>query len=156
MVDLQGKELLAKRAEVVAEALTWQQTKFGHRQRTKGGQVDCACFLAEVYERTGVLPHIDPPWYPADWCHHTKDEFYRDWILCYARKTDERAPGNIASFALHGIALEVVHTGIVVEWPMVIAAWPLVRSVKIINAEKQNHFKHALTGFFDPFVGPSL
>ena len=66
------------REQVLAEALEWLGTPHRNFARSKGAGVDCGLFLAEVYERAGVMPHVEPVPYPADWhLHHS--EGTRPW-----------------------------------------------------------------------------
>src|SRR5262249_43477037 len=52
-------ELDPRRAAVVAEAESWIGTPFHHAARVKGAGVDCLMLLAEVYERAGIVPHLE-------------------------------------------------------------------------------------------------
>ena len=53
-----------ERAAVVAEAMTWLRTPYHHRGRLKGVGTDCAMILAEVFEKVGLIPHIEIEHYP--------------------------------------------------------------------------------------------
>ena len=55
------------RQAVIAAAVTWIGTPFHHAARVKGAGVDCLMLLAEVYERAGVAPRVEPPFYVPDW-----------------------------------------------------------------------------------------
>lgn len=138
------------RAAVVAEVKTWQGTKFGHRQRTKNGQVDCAGLLVEVYEHCRILPHIELPEYSKDWCHHdTTPEIYLEMLEAVARESTEPLPGNIATFSF--ATKKVAHAGIVINWPIIIAAWPLSRQVRRMEADTTPQFIGRFYKFYDPF-----
>jgi len=148
--------MVEPRDRVIQEAQKWINTKFHHRGRILGGGVDCAGLLAEVYERAGVLPHIELPEYNPDWWLHTSEEFYRNWVVKYARETPDSTPGNIVLFGLkYRTDLRAVHSGIVVEWPeKIITAWPVRRRVKFIDASHEPGFHDEATAFYDPFRGP--
>ena len=137
------------RAAVVAEVKTWKGTRFGHRQRVKNGEVDCAGLLAEVYERCEILPHIELPEYPKDWCHHATREIYKEMIEAVARESNQSLPGNMATFSFG--AVEVAHVGIVIEWPIIIAAWPLSRKVVELDCDHTPAFIDRFYKFYDPF-----
>ena len=77
---------MSEREDVVAEAKSWLGTKFHHRSRVKGVGVDCIHFMLEVYERCGVFPHINPPFYVHDYMLHQGEEVYRDTMEKYATK----------------------------------------------------------------------
>lgn len=82
---------------VITEARTWLRTPYHHQARIKGAGVDCATLLCEVYEAAGVIPHVDPTPYPADWHQHVKDgsERYLGWLSRYGREVDDAAPGDV-------------------------------------------------------------
>jgi hypothetical protein len=40
--------------------------------------------LAEVYEACGVIPHLEIPFYPADWNLHRDAERYLDGVMRHA------------------------------------------------------------------------
>ena len=48
------------RETILREALTYLGTPYHAQGRMKGVGVDCATFLCEVYEKAGVIPHVDP------------------------------------------------------------------------------------------------
>lgn len=108
-----------QRAAVVAEAMSWLKTPYHHQAAVKGAGVDCAMILVEVYWKCGLIPHIDPRPYPADWHFHRDTERYLGWLEKYADETDNPLPGDIATFQ-YGRC--VSHAAIVVEWPIVIHA----------------------------------
>jgi len=62
------------RVSVVREAESWIGTPFHHAARIKGAGVDCLMLLAEIHERAGIIPHIDPPFYVPDWHLHRDAE----------------------------------------------------------------------------------
>jgi len=110
-----------ERAAVVAEALTWQNTPYHHAARVKGGGVDCAMYLAEVYEAVGLMPHIDPGEYPCDWHMHRDEERYLEQVERFAHKIDsEPEPGDIV---LYKFGRSISHGAIVVSWPQVIHSY---------------------------------
>lgn len=45
--------------EIVAEALSWERTPFGHQQPHKGVSVDCANFIREVSLTTRATPDVE-------------------------------------------------------------------------------------------------
>lgn len=50
----------------VNEALTWLGTPCHHQGRIKGVGVDCGTLICEVYEKVGLMDHLDPRPYPPD------------------------------------------------------------------------------------------
>lgn len=110
-----------QRAAVVKEALSWQNTPYHHMGRVKGAGVDCGMLIAEVFERAGLIPHLDIEYYPMDWHLHRSDERYLGWIAKYAKEVHrEPLPGDIV---LHQWGRCISHGAIVIEWPTVIHAY---------------------------------
>jgi cell wall-associated NlpC family hydrolase len=109
------------RTAIVAEATTWLGTPFHHQGRVKGAGVDCAMLLAEVYERSGLTPRVDPGYYPPDWHLHRDAERYLDRLLMYARELDRPPlPGDVSVFRF---GRTFSHGAIVIQWPRVIHAY---------------------------------
>src|SRR5947207_15287704 len=105
----------SRRAAIVAEAISWIGTPFHHAARVKGAGVDCLMLLAEVYERAGIVPHVEPPFYVPDWHLHRDAERYLDGLGRYAHAIDTRPePGDIALFRF---GRTFSHGAVVIEWP---------------------------------------
>lgn len=109
-----------QRSAVVAEAMTWLRTPYHHRGRLKGVGTDCAMILAEVFEKVGLIPHIEIEHYPQDWMLHRDEERYLGWVTKYAHRVETPKPGDIA---LYRFGRCVSHGAIVVEWPMIVHAY---------------------------------
>jgi NlpC/P60 family putative phage cell wall peptidase len=110
-----------RREAVVAEAESWIGTPFHHAARVKGAGVDCLMLLAEVYERAGIAPRIEPPFYVPDWHMHRDAERYLEGLLPYAHEIEgPPLPGDIALFKF---GRTFSHGAIVVEWPRVVHAY---------------------------------
>jgi cell wall-associated NlpC family hydrolase len=110
------------RVAVLAEAASWIGTPYQPAQRVKGagGGVDCLTFVAEVYERAGVVRRVEIPFYPADWHLHRDVERYVDGVLEYAREVETPQPGDVVLFRFGRC---FAHGGIVIHWPRLIHAW---------------------------------
>jgi cell wall-associated NlpC family hydrolase len=99
---------------VVVEARSWLNTPWHHMARVKGHGVDCAMFLAEVYERAGLVPHLEPEYYPQQWYLHRSEEVFLQWVEKFASGVDDPQPGDVA---LYNYGRCVSHGAIIVEWP---------------------------------------
>jgi cell wall-associated NlpC family hydrolase len=114
-------DIASQRAAVVAEARTWLRTPYHHMGRVKGAGVDCLMLLAEVFERVGLVPHLEIEHYPPDWHLHREAERYLDGVL---RHTVETAgpplPGDVV---LWRFGRCFSHGAIVVAWPAIIHAY---------------------------------
>ena len=123
-----------QRSAVVAEARSWLLTPYHHAGRIKGAGVDCLTLLAEVFERAGLVPHVDPGHYPPDWHLHRSEERYLDGVLEYARPVADPPyrPGDIALFRFGRCA---AHGAIVVEWPRILHAYAPAGCVTLDSAE---------------------
>lgn len=140
-----------QRAAVVAEALSWQGTRYHHRARIKGAGVDCGMLLAEVYERAGVIPHVDPGMYSRDWMCHRDEERYLAFVETYAKRIP--GPPQPGDIVLYRYEKCISHAAIVIEWPQVLHAYAPVLEVVLddglANADLMVHF----VGFWSPWGG---
>jgi cell wall-associated NlpC family hydrolase len=125
----------AQRAKVVAEARTWLKTPYVHMGRRKGAGVDCATYLCEVFERAGVIPHIELEWYPPDWYLHRDQERYLAIVARYAARS-ERERGLPGDIALYRYGRCVSHGAIVLSWPLVAHAYRAAGKVVLSDALK--------------------
>ena len=117
----------AQRAAVVGEARSWIGTPYHNCADIKGAGVDCAMLLAEVYERCGLVAHVDAGYYPPDWHLHRDAERYLDRLLLYAREVEGLPlPGDAAVFRF---GRTFSHGAIVIAWPVVIHAYWAARRV---------------------------
>lgn len=135
-----------RRAAVIAEAESWLRTPYHHFARVKGAGVDCLMLLAEVYERAGVIPHVDPPHYPPDWFKHRSEELYAAGLIEHGREVEYPQPGDAAIFRFGRC---YSHGAIVTDWPMMIGAhW----SNGVERSDGRNGvFRDRPVKFFDPF-----
>jgi NlpC/P60 family putative phage cell wall peptidase len=109
------------RAAVIAEAKTWLGTPYHHMARLKGVGCDCLTLIAEVYERVGIVGHIDIPYYPPDWHLHRGVERYMEGLLDHdAQEVGAGHPGDVALFQF-GRCFS--HGAIITDWPLLIHAW---------------------------------
>jgi cell wall-associated NlpC family hydrolase len=139
-----------RRSAVVEEAQSWIGTPFHHEARIKGAGVDCLMMLAEVYERAGVVGHIDVPHYPQDWHMHRDAERYMEGLLAYTHEIEAPQPADIALFKFGRV---FSHGAIVVEWPRVIHAYWAIGVVW--GDVRQPPLKGREVRFFSPFVAAS-
>ena len=109
--------MVSERERVIAEAKSWIGTRYHTMARVKGAGVDCLMFLAEVYERAGVIPHVEIPYYPQDWHLHRHDERLMDGVLKFAHPVETPKPGDIA---LWKFGRAFAHSAIVIEWPALV------------------------------------
>lgn len=135
------------RVSVVKEAESWIGTPFHHAARIKGAGVDCLMLLAEVYERAGLAPHVEPPFYVPDWHMHREAERYLEGLLRYAREiAGPPLPGDIALFRF---GRTFSHGAIVVEWPRLIHAY---WAIGVVWGDATLHpLKRRAVRFFTPF-----
>lgn len=115
MTDIERIE----REAVISEALTWLKTPYHHAGRVKGAGVDCSLFVAEVFERCGLVERITPEHYPPDWNLHRGRERLLEVLEKYARRVECPLPADVAVY-LNGRCAS--HSAIVIEWPNIIHA----------------------------------
>ena len=141
-----------RRIAVIEQALGWLRTPYHHMARVKGVGIDCLTLLAEVYERAGVIPHVEVPFYPPDWNLHRDAERYLDGVMQYAREiptvdnANRPQPGDIAVFKFGRC---FAHGAIVVQWPRLIHAW---HNAGVVYADAtQGQLAERPVRIFDPF-----
>ena len=139
-----------QRLAVVQEALCWLGTPYHHQGRVMGAGVDCGMLLAEVFEGAGVLPHVIPEDYPADWHLHRDGERMKALVTEHARPVDAPLPGDIVLFR-YGRCLS--HAAIVIEWPVIIHAFIDAGAVVLDDATANQDLKDRLAGFWSPWGG---
>ena len=159
-----------RRGCVVAEAVSWLRTPYHHMARVKGAGADCLTLLAEVYEKAGVIPHVEVPFYPPDWNLHHDAERYLEGVTRYAREIPycadnaplgvrvsggaalrrEPQPGDVAVFKFGRC---FAHGAIVLGWPRLIHAW---HSAGVVYADAmQGQLALRPVRIFDPFSAMS-
>jgi NlpC/P60 family putative phage cell wall peptidase len=149
---VQIQNLRDLRAAVVREAESWIGTPFHHAARVKGAGVDCLMLLAEIYERAGVAPHIDPPFYVPDWHLHRDAERYLVGLTRYALEIPGPPqgtgplPGDIALFRF---GRTFSHGAIVTLWPRLVHAY---WSVGVVHGDATRYpLATRPVKFFSPF-----
>ena len=145
-----------RRLAVTEEALRWLRTPYHHMARVKGAGADCLTLLAEVYERAGVIAHVEVPFYPPDWNLHRDAERYLEGVIRYALEVpawddaDPPQPGDIAVFKFGRC---FAHGAIVLQWPRLIHAW---HNAGVIYADAtQGQLAGRPVRIFDPFSATS-
>lgn len=90
---------VAPQTPICLVARTWLNTPYHHNARVLGAGVDCAQLLCAVYERAGLIPHIEPR-YPHDWHLHNDGERMLAHVLEYAAEIplSDIEPGDILLF----------------------------------------------------------
>lgn len=83
-----------QRIAVIEEAKTWLNTPYHNYGRIKGAGVDCAMLLAEVYERAGVITHIEPGYYSPQFGVHRSEEVFQRFVEAHAQITLNPQPGD--------------------------------------------------------------
>jgi cell wall-associated NlpC family hydrolase len=134
------------REGIIVEAKTWLNTPYHHQGRIKGVGVDCAMLLADVYNKCGFIPYIDPRPYPPDWHIHKSEEKYLGWVKQHAIEVAEPKPGDVALFQFGRCT---AHGAIVVEWPMIIHAY--IRVGCVIGDANSGVMAGRCRGFYSVF-----
>lgn len=145
---MKSRSVAELRQAIIEEAQQWIGTPFHHEARIKGAGVDCLMFLAEVYERVGIIPHVVPSHYPPDWFRHQDYERYLEGLVKYAREIP--GPPLMGDIALFKFGRTFSHGTIVVEWPRVIHAY---WAIGVVWGDAEKHPLQRLdVRFFSPFV----
>jgi cell wall-associated NlpC family hydrolase len=114
--------------------------------RVKGGGTDCLMFLAEVYERAGIMEHVEVPYYRPDFMNHQGEERYLEGVMARSKEVASPQPADIALFKWGRV---YAHAGIVVDWPKMIHAFS-GHGVMYIRGDG-GIFAKRPPRFFDPF-----
>jgi cell wall-associated NlpC family hydrolase len=130
-----SKEELEQRKAVVLEAKTWIGTPYSHQGRIKGAGVDCGMLPIEVFEKCGLMEHIDVPYYNVAWHLHHGEEKYLGWVKKYCTEVTDREPLP-GDMILYKYGRCISHSAMVTEWPQVIHAY-VGQGVLLANAENQ-------------------
>lgn len=141
---------MTPRETIVAEALSWQGTKHIHAARVKGAGIDCATFLMEVFERVGMIPHIEVEHYPHDWHLHQDTEIYLRHVEQYAHRIE--GPPEPGDIVLYKWGRVVSHGAIVVQWPTIIHAY-VNKGVVLDDGERNADLAKRQVGFWSLFGG---
>ncbi|WP_192454011.1 NlpC/P60 family protein [Acinetobacter oleivorans] len=128
----------------VNEALTWLGTPYHPQGRIKGVGVDCGTLSCEVYEKVGLMDHLDPRPYPPDWHIHQMGQRYLELILGVCDPVEGLPqPGDIV---LYHFGKCISHGAIVIEWPQVIHSY--IHQGVIIQDGTKGSLARPIAGFF--------
>lgn len=130
---------------IVAEAMLWLATPYHHQARVKGVGVDCGMLLCEVFEQCGLVPHIDPRPYPADWHLHQPEQKYLAWVLDYCDQVETPQDGDIALFYFGKC---ISHAGIIVDVENMMMIHAYMKSGVVLQDMKQKSWLRRLAGFY--------
>jgi cell wall-associated NlpC family hydrolase len=88
-----------QREAVVREAMGWLGTPYHHHGEVRGAGVDCAHLLIAAYVGAGVVPPVEPGFYPQDWHLHRSEELFVGWLSkTGARRVQTPALGDVMVF----------------------------------------------------------
>jgi cell wall-associated NlpC family hydrolase len=149
--DYMSPEEKTARQRVIAEAETWLGTPFHFGARVKGAGVDCAQFIAAVFEACGIFRAEEWGFFGKDWHLNTDEDHYRYRLVRHASElpvSDAVRPGDVA---LVKVGRAFSHGGIVIAWPNLICAGP-IGGVKLASAELDPMWVGWEKLFFDPFI----
>lgn len=129
----------SERDAVVAEAISFEQTRYHHMGRLKikraadgsiidRGGVDCAQLPYLTYFNVGLIPEIPVEYYPEDWFMHHDEERYLATVSKYAHEVAAPLPGDLAVWRFGRC---YAHGGIVITpgWPDIVHVLKDVGSV---------------------------
>lgn len=114
------EEIAAKRAAILAEALTWEGTKFHDACGVKGEGVDCIHFAKCVYVVVGLVPDFEIGPYKPQWFMHRDEPLMLMGIAKHARQVDRPLPGDLE---MYNFGRHAAHCGIVVDEYTIIHAY---------------------------------
>ena len=118
------------RAPLIAEAKTWEGTRYVPRGRVKGVGVDCGGLLYEVFNPWFGPFAAFPDDYPPDWALHGNEERYLDFIKPHVYEVPQVQPGGISLFHL---GQAYAHAAIMLDNGNYIHAWGRMREGSVIQ-----------------------
>ncbi len=132
------------------EALEWIGTPYHPRARIKGVGVDCGMILAEVYERAGIIPHLEVRSYVGDEHIHSPEEEYLRIVLQFSHEipAGSQKPGDVL---LWKFGRRLSHSAIVIEWPRVVHATRLERTVWLCDLSQDKRYPPEKARYFSVF-----
>lgn len=141
--------------DIVAEALSWEGTAFGHQQRTKGVMVDCANFVAAVSEATGATPDTD---FERNYRKREDGQAMMKEILRYLKPVEhlnERAEVTLEQARLADVI--VTHDEKDKTKPRHMAfisqvVSPATRYFKMVHASEHGVVNHIINGHFKSLI----
>lgn len=140
-----------QRAAVWAEALTWLQTPWQHRQCAKGAGVDCGRLLIACYAAAGVCADFAPERYPADWALNHDREWFLEIIGAHA---DEIAPDHAhkGDTVVFKYGRTFSHGAIIGEGTQMVHAYRTLASGAVVLGDfgREEEFRVADKRFFSP------
>lgn len=126
---------MTTRADVIAEARSWERTPYHHKARVKGHGVDCGQLIIAAFVDSGAVPDFDPGYYTMDWHLHQAEERYLGFVETHLKRWDDgemtlrerlrREPDwcpPLASVIVVKVGLTFSHGMIVTGWPRIIHA----------------------------------
>lgn len=118
------------RSKIIAVAREWIKTPFHDGARLKGIGVDCAQFVAAVYEESGIIPQVETPHYSPQFFLHEKQERLIAHVVRYGGHEIEESAVGPGDLALYKYGHCYAHAAIIVEWPkQIIHAHKMSRAV---------------------------
>jgi cell wall-associated NlpC family hydrolase len=114
-----------ERERVIEIAETWIGTPFEFGQRCKGAGVDCAHFIAAVYEEAGVFAAPDWGFFGRDWEKNTSQEHYMFKLLRHAAQLPTGTVGQPGDVVMARVNARIFNqSGIVAPDGWIIQAYP--------------------------------
>lgn len=113
-------EAAAKRAEAVAEALSWEGTPFHDCACLKGVGVDCVHLAKAVYVAAGLVVDFAIAPYKPQWGLHQDEPRMLDGIARYARRVDLGLPGDLEMYTF---GRHAAHCAIVIDGRAMVHAY---------------------------------
>ena len=134
------------RAAIVAEARTWEGTRFHNCACVKGVGVDCANFIFAVYKNVGLVPaDLEIPAYPPQWFLHRSGEWYLASLAAAGNRVLVAQPGDVALFKFGRVNS---HSAIVLGETAIIHAYQPAQKVEVTDL---GHLRSRFTGFWSYF-----
>lgn len=103
-----------QRSEVVRVARTFIGTRYHHSAKIKGVGVDCATFLAMVFEEAGVIAPVDIAAYSNQWHLHHDEPLYENAVKDAGGRLLD-APSGVGDVVLYFQGKQFAHGAIITQ-----------------------------------------
>lgn len=149
IVPVATEQEATERAAVIREAKTWLRTPYHPGAHIKGAGIDCGWLMKEVFERLGLIEHVEPGYYPPDFALHSDSASYQTFVERFAAPVQEPTPGDVVMFKWgHSYS----HGGIIIDWPNIVHASLSDRMCCLADARRC----HRLMTFKDGNLRPHI
>lgn len=139
-----------ERQRVIEIARSWIGTPYHHNAHMKGVGVDCAFFLAEVFQEAQLVDKIPIPHSSPQFMLHRNEELYKKEVANRATEISENEvqPGDIVLFRIGRV---FAHGAIIISWPDQVIHSHIMSGRVLITRSDECDLNRREKAFFSPW-----